>query len=152
MSRPDDKQKTGIIDYVLALILILIIALIFIQVFWRYVFNAAPSWTEEIAKYLFVWMTFIGAAIAFRDNVHIGVDFFVSVLPAPVRKFMSALDKILIIVVSLVLAVVGFFWTVDSWGMLSPAAGLQIALALYAALPVGAILTVYYGIRNKKGK
>ena len=51
MSRPDDKQKTGIIDYVLALILILIIALIFIQVFWRYVFNAAPSWTEEIAKY-----------------------------------------------------------------------------------------------------
>ena len=43
MSRPDDKQKTGIIDYVLALILILIIALIFIQVFWRYVFNAANA-------------------------------------------------------------------------------------------------------------
>ena len=146
----NSKRRVSTVDCFLAIIFVLIIILVFVQVFCRYVFNAAPSWTEEIAKYLFVWMTFVGAAAAFRDNIHIGVDFFVSLLPASAGKFMGIVDKVLVVSVSAVLTVIGVFWTVDVWGMLSPAVGLPIALVLYAALPVGSALIVYYGIMNKK--
>ena len=44
------------------------------QVLWRYVFNDPIYWSEELARYLFVWLTFLAASMAFRDHKHMAVD------------------------------------------------------------------------------
>ena len=53
------------------------VILIFLQVICRYVFNDALSWSEELASYFFHWATFLGASVAFYENTHISVSYFV---------------------------------------------------------------------------
>lgn len=60
----------------------LLAAVVFLQFFTRYVLNDSMAWTEEIARYLLIWITFIGAAIAVRRGTHIGVEAVLHFLPA----------------------------------------------------------------------
>jgi TRAP-type transport system small permease protein len=64
---------------------------IFYQFFTRYALNDSASWTEEIARYLLICVTWVGAAIATRKNNHVQVDFFYRLLPAPLTRVMSTL-------------------------------------------------------------
>ena len=49
-------------------------ATVILQVFCRYVLNHSLFWSEELARYLLVWLTFIGATVAYHRNMHPGVD------------------------------------------------------------------------------
>lgn len=60
---------------------ICMVALIFAQVFCRYVLNDALSWSEELAGYFFHWATFLGASVAFYENTHISVTYFIDRVP-----------------------------------------------------------------------
>jgi TRAP-type C4-dicarboxylate transport system permease small subunit len=64
---------------------------VFYQVFTRYVLNDAAGWTEEIARYLLIAVTFLGGAIAVRRNTHIQVDFVYRFLPRAAGRVLSLL-------------------------------------------------------------
>lgn len=71
----------------LAFILFWVLAgVVFLQFFTRYVLNDSLGWTEEIARYLLIGVTFVGAIIAVRKNTHIAVEFFYRYLPGGVRR------------------------------------------------------------------
>lgn len=53
--------------------LIVTVALIFMQVIMRYVFNNSFSWSEELARYIFIWQCWLGTSLAFRDGRHIKI-------------------------------------------------------------------------------
>jgi TRAP-type C4-dicarboxylate transport system permease small subunit len=50
-------------------------------VWWRYVLNAPIAWIEQVSNILFIWIVFIGAAVLYRQQLHIAVDVFVRLLP-----------------------------------------------------------------------
>ena len=60
-------------------------ALVSFQVFARYVLNDTPPWSEELCRYLFVWVSFLGACVALRRTSHLGVDSVVVRLPPGAR-------------------------------------------------------------------
>ena len=79
------------IDYLLSkTITILYSAIVivgFIQVFSRYVFSLPLVWVEELTIYLFIWLTFFGAAMGVTRRAHVSVDFFVNLFPGSVKPF-----------------------------------------------------------------
>jgi len=62
---------------------------VFYQFFTRYVLSDSAAWTEEIARYFLVVVTFVGASMAVRRNSHIHVEFLYRWLPAPTGRALS---------------------------------------------------------------
>ena len=74
----------------LSLLMFWLLALdVFYQFFTRYVLGNSAAWTEEIARYLLIIVTFVGASMAVRRNTHIQVEFIYRYLPAPVGRALS---------------------------------------------------------------
>jgi TRAP-type C4-dicarboxylate transport system permease small subunit len=70
-------------------------SIVFLQFFTRYVLNDSLAWTEEIARYALMWLTFIGAAIVTRKNMHISVEVLLHYMPkAPARLLLAVVDTI----------------------------------------------------------
>lgn len=87
----DQKWEDGI---VLALFWVLAVV-VFIQFFTRYILNDSVAWTEEIARYLLIGVTFIGAIMATRKQTHIAVEFIYRWVPRTGRKIAQfAIDAI----------------------------------------------------------
>ena len=135
-----------ITDNILAILLGLIVVIMFTQVLFRYAFNNSLSWTEEIAKFIFVWITFIGAALCFREKMHLGVDFLIRKLPRKFSKYQLVVNTLLIVLFNGLMVLIGFSWVINVSGTLSPAVGLPLNIVFYAALPVSAVISVIYGV------
>lgn len=65
--------------------------LVFFQVVTRYLFSYSLAWVEELARYLMIWMAFVGAASLFKDNDHIRMDLVYNKFPQGVRTFLGLL-------------------------------------------------------------
>ncbi|RMG84100.1 MAG: TRAP transporter small permease [Bacteroidetes bacterium] len=151
-----EKQTSGF-DYIVAGLFGSIVLLMLVAIFFRYVLNNSLFWSDEIIRYLFVWLTFLGAAVAFRENAHIRVTFFREKLPATPRKIVENLDQWLTLGFLIFLSVGGFYWVADLRGSFSPALGLPLNWLFYAALPVSTTLMagfemvrIWRGFKNPK--
>jgi TRAP-type C4-dicarboxylate transport system permease small subunit len=78
-------------DWVTLAVFWLLAFTVFYQFFTRYVLDDSAAWTEEIARYLLIVVTFLGASMAVRRNTHIHVEFLYRFLPAPVGRVLSTL-------------------------------------------------------------
>jgi TRAP-type C4-dicarboxylate transport system permease small subunit len=76
---------------------------VFGEVVARYVFNRPYFWSEEVTVYTFTWVAFLGSALALRDNRHIGISYFMSMLPRVAQGVMGVIAD------SIVLAFLGLF-------------------------------------------
>ena len=75
-----NDRLLGIETFLLALITILLVAAIFIEVVCRYFLFISAAWAEELTRYLFIWLTYIGSAYAICDNSHTEIDVLKQVL------------------------------------------------------------------------
>ena len=77
-----------LIDALLALALAIMVVLVFGNVVLRYGFNSGITTSEELSRWLFVWLTFLGAIVAMKDGAHLGTDALVSRLPKRGKKVL----------------------------------------------------------------
>ncbi|MDR2398216.1 MAG: TRAP transporter small permease [Spirochaetaceae bacterium] len=114
-----------------------------LQILFRFVLKMPASWTEETAKYAFIWMTFVGSSLGAKIHGHIRVDMFENALRGRTRLLVNWLNQLIFLVFSVIMTVVGIRMCVSllSRPQLSPA--LKIPMQwIYAALPVGMGLMV----------
>ena len=71
--------------------------IVFLQFFTRYVLNDSYSWTEEIARYLLMWVTFVGGAVAMRRGTHISVEFAHHFLPPGAVRVLNFLIDLVVV-------------------------------------------------------
>jgi TRAP-type C4-dicarboxylate transport system permease small subunit len=69
-----------------------------IQVISRYVFNFSFGWAEELPIFIFLWVSFISAAVAFREGSHLSVDFVADRFPAGFQKPLRLINLVLSLV------------------------------------------------------
>lgn len=79
--------------------------MVFVNVVMRYGFNSGLNVSDELSRYFFVWLTFVGAVVAFREHAHVGVETLVMLFGRRGRVFCMILSNIIIIAVSAI-----FFW------------------------------------------
>jgi TRAP-type C4-dicarboxylate transport system permease small subunit len=121
--------------------LALMVVLVFANVVLRYAFNSGITTSEEVSRWLFVWMTFLGSLIALRDRAHLGTDLLVRRLPPAVARALS------LVVIAAMIAIVGLLawgsWqqTVINWSSTSAVTEAPIAV-LYGAGVVFAVSAI----------
>jgi TRAP-type transport system small permease protein len=86
-----------LISYLIAALLALMVVLVFGNVFMRYAFNSGFSISEELSRWLFVWLTFLGAVVAVRSNAHLGTDMLVGKLGPTGKKVCMGLSLLLML-------------------------------------------------------
>ena len=142
------------IDRILAASLILIMAIMVINVLWqvftRYVLVVPSSFTDELARYLMIWIGVLGAAYVSGKNGHVAITILPSRAKPATRRKLSQLVSILIIAFVLMALVIGgsrLVYISYLLGQQSPA--LQIPLAVvYLILPISGLLIIYYKLSD----
>lgn len=78
--------------------LILVIICVFFGVIARYIFHVPLIWTNEFATLTFTWTVFMGSSVAFKRNMHIGIDLLVVKTPLKIRKLLVVFSNVIILV------------------------------------------------------
>ena len=110
----------------------------FAAVFYRFVLHDPITWSEEAARYMMVWVTFLGAGYAMGKGKHIGVTMFVEKLPEGVRRKVIFVAEAVIMLFLAAVTVQGVKLIVSLWVQTSPAMDRPMWLP-YLAIPVGAV-------------
>src|SRR5215470_19795575 len=116
-----------------------ITVLVSYQVFARYVLNDTPPWSEELCRYLFVWVSFLGACVAMRRAAHLGVDSLVVRLPTGVRDVLHHAVTTLVAVFAGVLAWQGAALVPAMATQRSPSMGISLQY-VFIAIPIAAVI------------
>lgn len=123
----------------------LMIVLCIAQVVCRYVLHVSLSFTEELARFLFIWITFLGSAMVLQKGKHIRMDLLYNSLNPIMRKTF----RILIILITLVICVVLFYSgvMVVKGTMIQTSAALKLPMAyVYASVPISAVFMLLFEI------
>ncbi|MGI6252745.1 MAG: TRAP transporter small permease, partial [Aminivibrio sp.] len=107
-------------------------------VFFRFVLHDPLAWSEESARYMMVWVTFLGAGYAMGKGRHIGVTMFVDHLPEGARRKVTLTAQLVIMVFMAAVAVQGVKLIIGLWGQTSPAMDFPMWIP-YMAIPVGSV-------------
>lgn len=118
--------------------------IVFVQVVLRYLFNTSLIWSEEIARYLIIWVILVGSSIAVREKAHASVDVVVSFLPSLPKKIFSIIINLIGVIFCIALIWSGSVTVsnVIEYGNVTPSLGIPMAIP-YLALPVGGLLMLY---------
>ena len=125
----------------LAVTVAIMIIVITYQVILRYVFSASNAWSEELARYLFIYDVMVAAAIATRRNSHLQVDAF--------KPRTKAIYTVIATIVGIVFLVFLFCYSVVlcQAAAVNVSAGLKIPMSVpYACMPIGAVLMILTSI------
>lgn len=121
------------------------------QVFTRQVLNNPSGWSEELAKYVFIWLGLFGSALVFGERGHIFVDFVAQKFAPAVQYVVGIAMQIVILAFSSLVLVYGG-WKVTELAWDQSLAGLPINVGpLYLALPLSGILIMFYTVYHLVG-
>lgn len=128
------------LDLALVGLFIVMVAAIVWQVFARYVLEQPTVWSEELARYVMVWVTMLGSAHVLRqEEGHVAVTVFVDLLPEPLRRVIGLVRDVLIIGLMGALAWYGYAFAMLGGRRMSSGLGVSMTYP-YLAIPAGAVL------------
>lgn len=114
---------------------------IFIHVIFRYVFNSPLQWSEEVSRFLTIWVTFGGSSYAFRKGAHVGVTAIVEAMPAHLKRVINIISKIMVILFFIIIGYYGAVLTFEQAGKQSIAANVPLCIP-FSAIPLGSCLVL----------
>jgi C4-dicarboxylate transporter DctQ subunit len=132
-------------------LLVVTVVLVVLQVFFRYVLNSSLSWSEEAARYLFIWASVLGFSSCIEAGRLFRFEMVAAHLPPLGQRVCSGLYFVAAAALIWVLVVNGSVLVFHTTGQLSPAMGMPMALA-YASLPVGGVLMALHFLAGLRAK
>ena len=131
-----------LVDVAVMMLTAVLASVVFVAVVTRYFFNFPLAWSEEVSRYSFVWLSFLGAEVCLRKGAHIGVDLLVRSFPGSIQHHLETGGRLVMGIMLAVLFIAGIKVTVVAHDQQSPALGMPMSY-VYLALPVGAALMLW---------
>ena len=130
------------VSVLMAVALMIMVALVFGNVVLRYIFNSSITVSEELSRWLFVWITFMGAVVALREHAHLGTDVLVSRLPPIGKKVCFAIANLVMLYVCYLVFRGGLEQTRINMDVLAPSTQLPLAVVHAAGVAFSAAASV----------
>jgi len=130
------------------LAVLVMIALIMLQVVFRYVLGSPLAWTEELNRLAMVWLSCVGSAIAMRERAHVQIDVLYERMSAKVQKMFRVLGHFIVIPFSLFMVVYGTILVSGLFVNRVGALGLPLAV-FFIPLPMCGLLFLYHVMLEK---
>jgi C4-dicarboxylate transporter DctQ subunit len=120
-----------------------IVGVVVVEVGLRYLFSSSLIFTEELARYLMVWVVFLGSAIAVRDGAHIRISMLLNRLPPSVQRWVTVIAEVLTLVFLSIIVVEGVRILPKQLSQI-PATFDVPLFYFYLAIPVGSLLMMIF--------
>lgn len=130
------------IEILIGAMLALMVVLVFGNVVLRYGFNSGIAISDEISRYLFIWLTFLGAVVALHEHAHLGVDSLLNALPRGGRLACVLASDVLMLAATAMLFRGSWKQTVINMGTRSPVSRVPLALIYVAGLLASLLMAV----------
>jgi TRAP-type transport system small permease protein len=128
----------------IALLLAVMVVLVFGNVVLRYGFNSGITMSEELSRWMFVWMIFLGAVVALKEHLHLGTDVLISRLGPVGRRVCLVATQALMLFVTWLLFSGSLAQARINWDVKAPVTGLSVAYfygaGLFFAVSAGLLL------------
>lgn len=134
------------VEWLLVLLMLLLVVDVLLQVASRYLLQNSVSFTDELAGFLLIWVSLLGAAYAAGQKEHLAITMVYDKMNAVNQQRLRILIDGLILLFAITVLVVGGTWLVASRFMLGQfSASLQLSLGyVYLVVPISGLLTAYY--------
>lgn len=127
--------------------MVVLIAVFAWLVFGRYVLNQTPTWVEQLALVLVVWITFLGAGAGVHDDTHLGVSFIREAMPAPIRHVLRIVCEVVVAGFGLVMLVACTELVQFGWSTKIPMLNVPEGVRTLAAAIAGALIFLFGAAR-----
>ena len=131
-----------LLDALVVLALAIMVVLVFGNVVLRYAFNTGITVSEEVSRWLFVWLVFLGAIVALKEHAHLGSDMLVSRLPVAGKKICLVLGQLLMLYVTWLLFSGSLAQVRINWEVEAPVTGASVGIFYLA----GVVFSVSAGV------
>ncbi len=123
---------------------VLLVATMFVEVLRREVFSYSSIWGEEVVRYSFIYLAWIGAASAVRERAHIRIDVLMHYVSARMKALLYIFGDIVMFVVALIALYWSFETVLVSYEFGSVSHGLRVSMVWFlAAVPIGITLMIW---------
>lgn len=141
------ERLAGTLRMTIVALAVVMLTVLTLQVFMRFVVGQALSWSEEIALTCFAWSMLLAMALGVRELIHVRMDILVVQLPRKLQRGVERLCALLITLFGLFLAWSGYNYALDASGTTSAAIAFPMVY-LYAATPACGIFTFIFGLET----
>ena len=142
-----DKLFKGI-DYLTGILTGLMVLFVFMNVVLRTCFNSGLTWSEELSRYLFVFVTYVGAISAMRVNGHLGVDTLISRVPRPLQMVMYVVSQLVIAALMCILVHGSGKMVLQNTESRTAALGISYALLYSVSIAAMAVANIVYAVTH----
>jgi TRAP-type transport system small permease protein len=127
--------------------MLIIVGTVFGQVFMRYVMGGFIPWAEELARYAFVWLVFLGATTAFYARSHLSIDMLGALLSNRARTILDLVLCVLILIFIAFFIYYSYRLTLRTMTQTSPS--LRITMGyVYMSMPIAGVLIAFHGLTD----
>ena len=134
-----ERAVETLVRWIVIVLMLVMTVTVSLQIVFRYVFNIPLGWSEEMARFSFVWVSFFGASALMRVREHVNVTVFVDNFPPRLRAVCVLVANLCALIFAYYFVVGGIALTTNEWAQLAPA--MQIPMGwVYVVIPISAVL------------
>ena len=139
---------TKYLSWILMTLMALIVFDVTWQVFTRFVMHNSSSWTEEMARFLLIWIGLLGATYTLHTRMHLGIDIFTYKLVGKKKQIIEIVVYVFVALFALIVMVIGGFKLMAmtfQLNQISASMGIKMAY-IYFVIPLSGMLMIFYSL------